>query len=58
MEGQGFGFGFSSNFSDIIDEMFGDLGGEGDQSFQQTGSDIRFNLDISLKKLLRNKCTG
>lgn len=53
--GSGFGgFGFSSNFSDIIDEMFGDLGGGGrSESFQQTGSDIRFNLDISLEEAFK-----
>ncbi|RZI46394.1 molecular chaperone DnaJ [Candidatus Finniella inopinata] len=48
--GPGFGgFGFSGNFSDIIDEMFGDLGGSGrTDTFQQIGADVRFNLDISL----------
>ena len=48
-QGPGFGgFGFSGNFSDIIDEMFGDLGGGRADTFQQIGADVRFNLEISL----------
>ena len=53
--GPGFGgFGFAANFSDIIDEMFGDLGnGNRADSFQQSGSDVRFNLEISLEEAFR-----
>lgn len=48
------GFGFSGSFSDIIDEMFGGLNGGGrEESFQQSGSDVRFNLEISLEEAFR-----
>ena len=54
----GFGFGgnggggFTANFADIIDEMFGEFGGSGQgaHSLQQPGSDVRFNLEISLEE--------
>ncbi len=53
----GFGFsgGFGANFADIIDEMFGDLGGGGGHTngFQQPGSDVRFNLEISLEEAFK-----
>ena len=47
----GFGFDFTSNFSDIIDEMFSDLGG-GRQAAEANlrGSDIRYNAEISLEE--------
>jgi len=55
--GGGFGGGFSSDqFSDIFEEMFGDfMGGQatGSQRRAQTanrGSDLRFNLDITLEE--------
>ncbi len=57
--GHGFGgfggFGGGSNFSDIIDEMFGDFGMGGRQGGQeqaraQAGSDIRFDLELTLKE--------
>ena len=57
--GFGFGFsggGFSGNFSDIIDEMFGDFDGRGSagsQLYKQPGSDIRFNLEISLEEAFK-----
>ncbi|MCX7338537.1 MAG: molecular chaperone DnaJ [Alphaproteobacteria bacterium] len=58
--GGGFGFaggqhgGFGASFSDIIDEMFGDLGGSAQaDAFQQPGSDIRYNLEISLEEAFR-----
>ena len=53
----GFGFGggggFGANFADIIDEMFGEIGGSGEGSFQQEGSDVRFNLEISLEEAFK-----
>jgi molecular chaperone DnaJ len=53
----GGGFGFSGNFSDIIDEMFSGFGGRGQHSgsdgFRQPGSDVRFNLDISLEEAFK-----
>ncbi len=52
----GFGFGgggFGANFADIIDEMFGEIGGGAAASFQQEGSDVRFNLEISLEEAFK-----
>ena len=46
----GFGFDFSSNFADIIDEMFGDFSGNRSAQENLRGSDIRYNLDLSLEK--------
>jgi molecular chaperone DnaJ len=48
--GGGGDFGFGSGFSDIFDEMFGDfVGGRRTQS-QGRGSDLRFNLEITLEE--------
>ena len=42
-------FGFASGFADIFDEMFGDfVGGRRGQSSSR-GSDLRYNLEISLE---------
>ena len=50
--GQGFGGGgdFSSAFSDVFDDLFGDFmgGGRGGSKQQSRGSDLRYNLSISL----------
>jgi molecular chaperone DnaJ len=50
--GQGFGGGgdFSSTFSDVFDDLFGDFmgGGRGGRQQQSRGSDLRYNLSISL----------
>ena len=50
--GQGFGGGgdFSSAFSDVFDDLFGDFmgGGRGGRKQQSRGSDLRYNLSISL----------
>lgn len=50
--GQGFGSGgdFSSAFSDVFDDLFGDFmgGGRGGRQQQSRGSDLRYNLSISL----------
>lgn len=50
--GQGFGGGgdFSSAFSDVFDDLFGDFmgGGRGGRQQQARGSDLRYNLSISL----------
>lgn len=52
---EGFGFGGSS-FADIIDEMFGGgfQGGRSAQA-QQSGADVRYNLDISLEEAYQGK---
>lgn len=41
--------GFGANFSDIFDEMFGDMMGRRGGNAQQRGSDLRYNLEISLE---------
>ena len=50
--GQGFGGGgdFSSAFSDVFDDLFGDFmgGGRGGRQQRSRGSDLRYNLSISL----------
>ena len=57
--GQGFGGGqgdFSSAFSDVFDDLFGDFmggqrgGGGGQRSRATRGSDLRYNLSISLEE--------
>ncbi|WP_116652437.1 molecular chaperone DnaJ [Pelagibacterium sediminicola] len=52
--GQGFGQDFSSSMSDIFEDIFGDFmgGGGGRQRSRdgrQRGSDLRYNLEISLE---------
>ena len=53
--GVGTGFGgsgdFSSAFSDVFDDLFGDFmgGGRGGRKQQSRGSDLRYNLSISLE---------
>ena len=52
--GQGFGGGgdFSSAFSDVFDDLFGDFmgSGRGGRKQQSRGSDLRYNLSISLEE--------
>ncbi|GIL40657.1 molecular chaperone DnaJ [Roseiterribacter gracilis] len=47
------GFGFGASFSDIFDEMFGDMMGRradaGGQGGVRRGSDLRYNLEIGLE---------
>ena len=45
------GFDFTSGFSDIFDEMFGDFGGarRGGRGTSTRGGDLRYNLEISLE---------
>ena len=50
----GGGFGFGGGFADIFDEMFGDFGGGGrggnrGQTGAAHGSDLRYNMQISLE---------
>lgn len=50
--------GFGSSFSDIFDEMFGNFSGQSSQStFHQPGSDVRFDLDLSLEEAFLGKET-
>jgi molecular chaperone DnaJ len=46
---QGGEYGFGSNFSDIFDQMFGEMGRRGGGAAQQRGSDLRYNLEITLE---------
>ena len=52
--GQGFSGGgdFSSAFSDVFDDLFGDFmgGSRGGRKQQSRGSDLRYNLSISLEE--------
>lgn len=52
---EGFGFGGSS-FADIIDEMFGGgFNNARSAQAQQSGADVRYNMDISLEEAFRGK---
>ena len=52
-------FGFSGGFADIFDEMFGEFmgGGRRGQAGPSRGSDLRYNLEISLEESFRGKQT-
>src|SRR5689334_13149474 len=53
----GFGGGFSGGFADIFEEMFGAMGGRRTQAGPQRGSDLRYNLAVSLEEAYRGKQT-
>jgi len=58
--GGGPGFeGFGGGFADIFEEMFSGGGGGGRGSPEQTGrgSDLRYNMDITLEEAFRGKST-
>jgi molecular chaperone DnaJ len=52
-------FGFSGGFADIFDEMFGDFmgGGRRGQGGPSRGSDLRYNLEITLEESFRGRQT-
>jgi molecular chaperone DnaJ len=52
-------FGFSGGFADIFDEMFGEFmgGSRRGQAGPSRGSDLRYNLEISLEEAFRGKQT-
>lgn len=52
-------FGFAGGFADIFDEVFGDFmgGGRRGQGSPSRGSDLRYNLEISLEESYRGKQT-
>jgi len=55
----GFGFANAGGFADIFDEMFGDfVGGRGGQGSQGRGSDLRYNLEITLEEAFKGKQTS
>ena len=45
----GGGFDFAGGFADIFDEMFGAMGGRRGGGGNQRGSDLRYNLEITLE---------
>ncbi|HLV48544.1 MAG TPA: molecular chaperone DnaJ [Aliidiomarina sp.] len=52
------GFGGGADFSDVFGDVFGDIfgGGRGRQRSQaQRGSDLRYNLELSLEEAVRGK---
>ena len=54
------GFDFGSGFADIFDEMFGDFGGGGGRRSAGAGargSDLRYNMEISLEQAYRGNET-
>jgi molecular chaperone DnaJ len=55
--GPGFGADFASAFSDIFDDLFGMGGGRRGRtsSGRERGSDLRYNLEISLEEAYRGK---
>ncbi len=53
-------FGFTGGFADVFDELFGDFmntGRRGGQTGPSRGSDLRYNLEISLEESFRGKQT-
>jgi molecular chaperone DnaJ len=59
-QGRGPGdFGFTGGFADIFDEMFGEFmgGGRRGQGGASRGSDLRYNLEITLEECFRGKQT-
>ena len=51
-------FGFASGFADIFDEMFGEfMGGRRGQNANTRGSDLRYNLEISLEEAFKGRQT-
>jgi molecular chaperone DnaJ len=46
-------FGFASGFADIFDEMFGDFVGGRRGQTNQRGSDLRYNLEVSLEEAFK-----
>jgi molecular chaperone DnaJ len=52
------GFGFQGGFADIFEEMFGAMGaGRRDAGMARSGSDLRYNLEISLEDAFKGKQT-
>src|SRR5215470_12047153 len=52
-------FAFSGGFADIFDEMFGEFmgGGRRGQAGPSRGSDLRYNLEVTLEESFRGKQT-
>ncbi len=54
--GHGFDFNFGAGFADIFDEMFGEFTG-GRRGGGARGSDLRFNMEISLEEAFHGRST-
>lgn len=53
--GFGGGFGGGQDFGDIFGDIFGGGRGGGRQQRQQRGSDLRYNLELSLEEAIKGK---
>lgn len=55
--GPGFGFDFSTSFTDVFDDLFGEFmgGRRGGATRTQRGSDLRYNMEISLEEAFAGK---
>ncbi|HKK31256.1 MAG TPA: molecular chaperone DnaJ, partial [Alphaproteobacteria bacterium] len=53
--GGGFDFNTAGGFADIFEEMFGDMGGRRRRGGPQRGSDLRYNMEISLEEAYTGK---
>ena len=52
----GGGFGFTSSFADVFDDLFGEfMGARRGSSTRRRGADLRYNLEISLEDAYRGK---
>ena len=51
----GFDSNFGAGFADIFDEMFGDFVGGGRGGGAQRGTDLRYNMEISLEEAFEGK---
>ncbi|HZT87677.1 MAG TPA: molecular chaperone DnaJ [Stellaceae bacterium] len=50
-------FGFAGGFADIFEEMFGAMGGGRRQNGPSRGSDLRYQLEITLEEAFKGKQT-
>ena len=53
--GHGFGADFGSTFADIFEGIFGMAGARGRSSGRERGSDLRYNMEISLNEAFNGK---
>jgi molecular chaperone DnaJ len=53
--GPGFGAGFASSFSDIFEDLFGMAGPRGRGGGRERGTDLRYNMEISLEEAFQGK---
>jgi molecular chaperone DnaJ len=51
----GFGFDFASSFTDVFDDLFGELMGGKRGRRQNRGSDLRYNMEITLEEAFAGK---